>query len=118
MIFACVPVSRLADLLPTLIVPVSDRLRAYVFASRQQKACALLEGLEAGLEHKALKASQADTGVKAGHRVIPRFERRPAKALAAAAAAQPDVAVEIAGVSDLVEGVEGMGFGARHEVVS
>jgi cytoplasmic tRNA 2-thiolation protein 1 len=86
--------------------------------STLQKACALLEGLEAGLEHKALKASQADTGVKEGHRTIPFFERRPAKSLAAAAAAQPDVAVEIAGVSDLVEGVEGMGFGARHEVVS
>ena len=86
--------------------------------SVQQKACALLEGLEAGLSHGALKASQADTGVKEGHRVIPFFERRPAKALAAAAAADPDVVVELAGGADLVEGVEGMGFGARHEVLS
>lgn len=53
--------------------------------------------------------------MKEGHRVIPRFERRPAKVLAAAA----EVAVEVAGGPEgLVEGVEGMGFGARHEVVS
>ena len=110
----CVSTSSFS-IISTLCLLLISRTWMYVL---QQKACALLEGLESGLSHGALKSSQADTGVKEGHRVIPRFERRPAKALAEAAVAQPDVAVELAGGGDLVDGVEGMGFGARHEVVS
>ncbi|KAL7409692.1 hypothetical protein BDY24DRAFT_402649 [Mrakia frigida] len=85
----------------------------YISSNDLCKACALLEGLEGGLNHKALKSTQKDTGLTEGHRVIPFFERRPAKSIAldrekaaasasaSASAAEPDVVVRVEGLSVL-----------------
>ncbi|RXK40253.1 cytoplasmic tRNA 2-thiolation protein 1 [Tremella mesenterica] len=48
----------------------------YISSNDLCKACALLEGLEAGLDRSALKQGQSTLSVvPEGHRIIPRFER-------------------------------------------
>ncbi|KAL7423438.1 cytosolic thiouridylase subunit Ctu1 [Cryptotrichosporon argae] len=48
----------------------------YMSSNDLCKACALLEGLEQGLDRSALKQTQVGADAPVGHRVIPKYERR------------------------------------------